>query len=146
MSDKKPNPATVAALEKFLAEAEQILAESRAKGGPQTPEGKAVCSMNALKHGFNSAMAVVPGEDAAEYDQYLRELRTDHRPRTSIEDQCLQQMAHAFWKQLRASAVEQALWRIEFGEIVIEETPAHKMALALLKNSDISAALAKIQR
>ena len=26
-------------------------------------------------------------------------------------------------------------------EIVIEETPAHKMAVALLKNSDISAAL-----
>ena len=144
--NNKIDPKTAAALDKFLAEAEKIIAESKATGGPQTPEGKAVSRMNALKHGFNSDISVVPGEDAAEFTRVLRELRTDHRPRTSIEDQCLQQMAHANWKLLRAAGMEKAMWSIEFGEKPNEDCPFYKMAAALMKNSDVSGTLAKIHR
>ena len=49
-------------------------------------------------------------------------------------------------KLLRATAVEQALWSAEFGEMPTGNTPAQKMAAGFLKGTDIAGAIAKLQR
>ena len=139
-----PAPETGDAVAKLCHELKQIIAETKSNGGPNTPEGKATSARNSLKHGFNAAMTVLPGEDASAYDMVLRDLRLDHRPRTTIEDQCLQQMGHAYWKLRRVAALEKALWDAELETGAT--TPIHKMAAALLKGSNISAALDKLQR
>ena len=42
--------------------------------GPNTPEGKARSSKNALKHGLLARDAVLPGEDPADFDRQLTAL------------------------------------------------------------------------
>ena len=137
---------TAAFLDRAAAEAMEIAKGAKSKGGPQTPEGKAASSKNALKHGLSSAMAIVPGEDSAEYDQTLCDLRMDHRPRTAAEDQCIQQMAHAHWKITRCARLEQAIWDLELGATTAETSPFHKMSLAFLKGSNVSSAFDKLSR
>ena len=51
----------------------QILANrnnSQKSTGPQTDEGKAVVSQNAVKHGLFAAEAVITGENPADYEAY----------------------------------------------------------------------------
>ena len=51
----------------------QILANrnnSQKSTGPQTAEGKAVVSQNAVKHGLFAAEAVITGENPADYEAY----------------------------------------------------------------------------
>ena len=115
-------------------------------GGPQTPEGKAASAMNALKHGLSGNTVAIPGENPAVYEQILFDLRTDHRPRTTSEDQCIEQMAMAYWKQVRAAKLETAIWDIETADATAEKSPFHKMAVSFLKDSSASKALDKTTR
>ena len=52
--------------------------------GPRTAEGKALVSLNALKHGLLAQDAVLPEEDPAEFDRQLRDLEHDLRPENSL--------------------------------------------------------------
>ena len=115
-------------------------------GGPQTPEGKAASAMNALKHGLSGNTVAVPGENPAVYEQILLDLRRDHRPRTTGEDQCIEQMAMAYWKQVRAAKLETAIWDIETEDATAEKSSFHKMAASFLTDSSASRALDKTTR
>ncbi len=42
--------------------------------GPRTPEGKAVVSENAVKHGLSARKVVIHGEDRAEFDRFRGQL------------------------------------------------------------------------
>lgn len=53
-----------------LREAKQ---EARS-GGPRTPEGKAISSLNAVKHGLTGQPNVLPGEDVDEYMRGAEEM------------------------------------------------------------------------
>ena len=141
------NPAEAA----FVSEvAKQIVkkAEQNAKsrGGPQTPQGKAASSRNAVKHSLSGQAIAVTGEDAHVYEETLRDLRTDHRPRTAIEDQCIEMMAHAYWKTNRCARLEKSLWELATAEATAETSSFHKMAAAFLVDSALSKALDKIAR
>ena len=132
---------TAAYLDKVAAEVKEI---AKPKGGPQTTEGKAASSRNAYRHGLTAAIVVVEGEEKALYEQTLLDLRLDHRPRTAVEEHCVEQMAQAFWKQRRCAAIEKGLWDLALG--IAPSTPILKMADAFLKGSTLSAALDKITR
>ena len=55
--------------------------EGPKKRGPNTPEGKARSSMNALKHGLRArAFGILPEEDKAEWAEHVRDLRAGLRP------------------------------------------------------------------
>ena len=53
------------------------------KRGPNTPEGKARSSMNALKHGLRArTFGILPEEDQAEWAEHVRDLRRATAPST----------------------------------------------------------------
>ena len=122
------------------------LKKSGPKGGPQTLEGKAASSRNATKHSLSSTVIVLKGEDAYVYEQTLRDLRLDHRPRTAIEDQCIEMMAHAYWKTARCARLEKSVWDLALATATAETSPFHAMAEGFLKGANVSSALDKIAR
>ena len=137
---------TAAFVTELKAKLAEDLKKSGPKGGPQTPAGKAASSRNATKHSLSAAAIVVQGEDAYVYEQTLRDLRLDHRPRTAIEDQCLEMMAHAYWKTARCARLEKSLWDLTLGGATSESSPFHAMAAGFLKGSNVASALDKIAR
>ena len=76
--------------------------------GPNTPEGKARVSMNALKHGLDSEQAVIGSESAQAFEDYRAALLRDTQPVGAREEDCVERMLMAQWKLHR-------LWRQETG-------------------------------
>jgi len=66
--------------------------------GPRTAEGKAASSMNAMSHGLTSRMAVLPGEDPAQFQHLRRSLLKEHQPATPTEKLLVEEMAQAHWR------------------------------------------------
>jgi hypothetical protein len=79
--------------------------------GPKTDQGKRTCSQNALKHGLRSKHPVIPGEDPAEYQHKLDQLRADIRPVNALEDSLVEQIADTAWRLKRLSRIEAAVER-----------------------------------
>jgi hypothetical protein len=74
--------------------------------GPNTQEGKAAVSLNALKYGLRAKNLVLPTEDPAEYEQLWADLESDWQPKTRTERLCLEQMATSQWLLARLSLWE----------------------------------------
>ena len=74
--------------------------------GPATPEGRAISSRNALKHGFTSNTVVLEGESHQDYDALLDSFTALHTPRTPVEHQLVGQLAAAQWRLARAARFE----------------------------------------
>ena len=55
-------------------------ANARRSTGPQTPEGKAVIRLNALRHGLLARDVVLPGEDADAFEDLWNQVRADLSP------------------------------------------------------------------
>jgi len=97
---------------------EKQLAANRANAqlstGPRTPEGKAIASRNALKHGI-LARAVIPEalqayESSDDFDALLTDLTQVLAPVDAMELLLVQQIAVTFWRLAR-------LYRAEGGAI-----------------------------
>ena len=77
--------------------------------GPITPEGKAISSSNALKHGFAAAINVVLTiEDKSAFDDHLEGLRASYKPTDYAELVFVEQLASISWRQARLVALESA--------------------------------------
>ena len=74
--------------------------------GPRTPEGKAAVRLNALRHGLCARTAVLPNENAEEFQQLCADLETEWQPQGRTEQYLLEQMAVAQWKAARACNME----------------------------------------
>jgi hypothetical protein len=74
--------------------------------GPRTPEGKAAVRLNALRHGLCARTAVLPNENAEEFQQLCADLETEWHPQGRTEQYLLEQMAVAQWKAARACNME----------------------------------------
>ena len=73
------------------------------KRGPNTPEGKARSSMNALKHGLRArAFGILPEEDKAEWAQHVQDLRQGYGPVDAAEEKLVTAIAVAMWNEIRA--------------------------------------------
>ena len=73
------------------------------KRGPNTPEGKARSSMNALKHGLRArSFGILPEEDQAEWAQHVQDLRQGYRPVDAAEEKLVTAIAVAMWNEIRA--------------------------------------------
>ncbi len=73
------------------------------KRGPNTPEGKARSSMNALKHGLRARnFGILPEEDKAEWGQHLQDLRQGYAPVDAAEEKLVTAIAVAMWNEIRA--------------------------------------------
>src|SRR2546428_11252189 len=52
--------------------------------GPKTAQGRAVVSLNGLRHGLRAETAVLPFEDPAEFAKLKQELEQEFRPRIGL--------------------------------------------------------------
>jgi len=89
-------------------------ANARRSTGPQTPEGKAVIRLNALRHGLLARDVVLPGEDADAFEDLWNQVRADLSPMGPIEELLSERVVNAMWRLRRLARAETALlhWRV----------------------------------
>ena len=77
--------------------------EGPKRRGPNTPEGKARSSMNALKHGLRARVfGILPEEDKAEWAEHVQDLRQGYGPVDAAEEKLVTAIAVAMWNEIRA--------------------------------------------
>ncbi len=77
------------------------------KRGPNTPEGKARSSRNALKHGLRARdFVLLPEEDPQEWTQHVLDLEEGYGPVDATERKLVDAIAVAMWKEIRADRFE----------------------------------------
>src|SRR3954451_24333958 len=74
--------------------------------GPVTPAGKATCSRNALRQGLTSKQIVLPGEDAAHYDELRQDMLAIYAPANAAEAMLVDEVAAAQWRLMRVRRLE----------------------------------------
>jgi len=74
--------------------------------GPQTDEGKAVVSQNAVKHGLFAAEAVITGENPADYELYHDNFLADLLPIGMIESMLAERIVSLAWRLQRAERMQ----------------------------------------
>jgi hypothetical protein len=77
--------------------------------GPRTPEGKAASRGNAVKHGALSRVVVAESEDAGAFEALHAGLQDQFKPATAIEEQLVDKLAMAFWRNRRLAKAEKVI-------------------------------------
>jgi hypothetical protein len=108
--------------------------------GPITAEGKLASSRNSTRHGLTGTQIVMPGEDAAAYEELRTNMHKAYVPANDPERVLVDQVAAGAWRLMRAQRVETAvLTKLAEGA----DDPDAAIAAALLERpKDI----ARIQR
>lgn len=86
--------------------AETNRANAQLSTGPRTPEGKSASSLNALRHGLTAQSPVIPGEDAAAYDAFVKDFLDSLKPSGALERELVLTIADTSWRLNRASRLE----------------------------------------
>ncbi|HEX4811064.1 MAG TPA: hypothetical protein VH325_19145 [Bryobacteraceae bacterium] len=82
-------------------------------GGPRTPEGKAISSQNANKHGCRSKTLILRHEDPAEYEALYKKWSDHYQPDGHVEETLVKQLIDNHWFFLRVSKrMEQVDWEM----------------------------------
>lgn len=74
--------------------------------GPKTPEGKAVASKNAIKHGLRARHTVIDGESWIEFNEFRNELIRHLTPVGFPEQLLADRLIAAFWRLRRVAQIE----------------------------------------
>jgi hypothetical protein len=81
--------------------------------GPKTPEGKAISSRNATRHGLTATGTVVlQNENPAVWNQVLATHLAHYRPVDDIETELVEDIAFCRWRMRRFRSVDTALWEL----------------------------------
>jgi hypothetical protein len=80
-----------------------IASDSSSSTGPRTPEGKAVSSQNATKHGCRSKTLILRHEDPAEYEALHKAWWDQYQPSGQALETLVQQLIDNHWFLLRAT-------------------------------------------
>ena len=78
--------------------------------GPTSPEGKAVCSQNALKSGIYAFSHVIRGEDPDELDALKAAFLQHHQPADPTQLALVDTLIATEWTQRRLRRIEAELW------------------------------------
>lgn len=81
--------------------------------GPQTAEGKATASRNALRHGLRSNQLLLDGEDPEEFAELQADLLQALAPVGAIEQSLAERIIIAVWRQRRLARAETAALALE---------------------------------
>jgi hypothetical protein len=114
-------PAAAPELKPVSSVSEARLAANKANAqlstGATSPEGKAKSSLNAVKTALTGRTILLPTEDAAAYEQYVREYAKDLSPEGQRESDLVQSIADSSWRLQRIPVLEAAIYaqgRIQF--------------------------------
>jgi hypothetical protein len=80
--------------------------------GPQTPQGKAAVSQNALKHGLSAQQACIPGEDQDEFNATLQSFQDELKPVGPLQTLLVQQIVMAAWRLARIRLLEGGIFQL----------------------------------
>src|SRR5581483_7763672 len=78
--------------------------------GPQTPEGKAASSQNALVHGLTATKNLPPGEDPDGLLLLAAALREQFQPANAYEELLVNRFANAEWRLARMGSIEAGIF------------------------------------
>ena len=92
--------------------------------GPRTEAGKAISSMNSLRHGLTSRKVVLPGENQADFDRLHNELLGDHAPVGALETEIVAEIAACLWRLQRARRYESTILETSSFELFVSHTQA----------------------
>ena len=93
-----------------LSRSEQARINGAKSEGPVTPQGKAISSTNALKHGFAATINVVLAiENESDFLLHVAGVRASFTPTNYMEETLVDQLANISWRQARLVALESAL-------------------------------------
>jgi hypothetical protein len=77
--------------------------------GPRTLSGKAIASMNAVKHGLTSRKPLIPGENEADFAQFTAAWASELRPAGPQQELLAEQIIMAAWQLRRVPQLEAGL-------------------------------------
>ena len=132
-----------------MATAQQIeanRANAQLSTGPRTEAGKATASRNATSHGLATAHTILPGEDAAAFDQLIANLIREHAPLGETETFLVRQLAQNHWKLDRLDAIESSIYAYILDGAAVEITAYTKIAAIFMGNSASCAAIDRLER
>ena len=92
-----------------MASAAQIIANrlnAQKSTGPRTPEGKAVVSQNAVKHGLLARQVVIRDEDPDEFDSFRDGMLEELAPEGSVEALLAERLIGLSWRLRRAERLQ----------------------------------------
>ena len=81
--------------------------------GPKTPEGKAISSMNALRHGMTAKAILLTNENPEAYHKLAEAYYNKFQPADDVECDLVDEMVIAKWRQRRDWSNEAALFDLE---------------------------------
>jgi len=84
--------------------------DSRGSTGPKTEAGKQASAQNALKLGFFSSKALLPGESLEEFTTFQSEVLQQLSPRNMMEEHLLEQYIPLAWRLRRLPEIEAGIF------------------------------------
>lgn len=100
--------------------------------GPRTPEGKAISSQNALKHGLTSRLPVLPSEDPAEYQAFVQTQIGEWQPEGPDFIAAVHEYADICWRLQRVPVLEAKLVAIEVLRMQIDRKTDESLSELML--------------
>jgi hypothetical protein len=85
-------------------------------GGPKTPEGKAIASLNAIKHGLAGNTLVLTNESRPMYNSLLDAFVERFQPADEVELDLVLEIVSNRWRLRRIQSVETALLDLEMDD------------------------------
>jgi len=92
-----------------MATEAQILANRRnaqKSTGPRSPEGKAVISQNAVKHGLTAGQGVISSENQADFELYRDRMLDELDPVGAMESMLAERIISLSWRLKRADRMQ----------------------------------------
>ncbi len=104
--------------------------------GPVTPEGKAISSRNALRHGLLAKTVVLANENPKCFEELFYLLVERFSPVDDVEMCAIEEMAAAHWRLHRAISMEHAILDKGIANCH-EEVPAEQTAAAFCNPANL---------
>ena len=94
---------------------------ARRSTGPRTEAGRQISSLNALKHGLRSQLAVIPGENEAEFQALFEAFAEEAGPQSPRDLAAVRKIATCEWRLRRIAAIETEMFTQALNAPVEEE-------------------------
>lgn len=111
-------------------------ANAQLSTGPTTTNGKAISSLNAVKTGLTGRTILLSAEEAAAYEQHVREYIKGLSPLGHRESDLIQSIADCSWRLQRIPTLEAAIYaqgRIQFANQFEDHDPSLRSSLIELE-------------
>ncbi len=119
-----------------------------AKGGPKTPEGKAICAQNSRRHSLTGKKLVLNSEEEALFNEMLDDYIALFHPANVEENDLVREIVSGKWRQERWWDIESAMLDLSAVETAAavdqaysEIDPQARIAFALMKDHGLLKAL-----